>query len=273
MDGRTALVTGGARGQGRSHALALAEAGCDIVVCDIAADIDCVPYPLARPADLDETVAQVAALGRRAIGIVADMRDTKQVQDVVDRTVEELGRIDVLIANHGIIGHASVEEMSDDTWNDLIDTNLTGIFKVMRAVIPHMRARGYGRIVATASSIARGGRANVAGYATSKWGVLGLVKSCAQDLAGTGITVNALCPMTVETDMIMNPATFRLFCPELDEPTRADFEARVQDQFGVGYIQPSDVSRAMMFLVGDDTGALNGQGLDLAAGWMTRMPI
>lgn len=271
--GRVALVTGAARGQGRSHALALAREGYDIVACDIAADIPSVHYPLARPADLDETVALVKDVGQAAVGLIADMRVTAQVQQVVDRAIEEFGRIDVLIANHGICAFAPVDEMSDELWDELIDTNLTGIFKIIRAVVPHMRQRGYGRIVATASSIARAGRANVAGYATSKWGVLGLVKSAAQDVAGTGITINAVLPMSVNTTMIMNPGTFKLFCPELENPDRSDFEARVKDQFGKGYIEPEDVSRAVLYLVGDDAGVLNGQGLDLQAGWMTRLPI
>lgn len=273
MTGRTALVSGGARGQGRSHALALAREGCDIVLCDIAADMNFVPYPLATPEDLKEAVSAIEALGRRALGIVADMRDTTQVQAVVDTAVAEFGKIDILIANHGAIGHASVEKMSDAMWDELLDTNLTGIFKLMRAVIPHMRANGYGRIVATSSSVARSGRANVAGYAAAKWGVLGLVKSCAQDLAGTGITVNALLPTSVATDMILNLATYKLFCPDLENPTREDFESRAKDQFGPGYIQAADVTRAMLYLVGDDSGVLNGQGLDITGGMMSRMPI
>jgi SDR family mycofactocin-dependent oxidoreductase len=273
LDGRIALITGGARGQGRSHALALAAEGADIALCDIAEDIPTIPYPLATKADLDETVAQVEALGRRAIGFVADMRDTQQVDNVVARTVAEYGRIDILVANHGIIGHAPVDATTDELWNDTIGTNVTGIFKVTRAVLPHMRRQGYGRIVATASSIARSGRANVAAYATSKWAVIGFIKSCAQDVAGTGITVNGLAPTCVDTDMIYNPATFRLFCPELREPTAEDFEARIKDAFGPGHFPAEEVSRALLFLVGDDRGVYTGQTLDIAYGALTRMPI
>ncbi len=202
-----------------------------MVVCDIAEDIPTVPYHLSSQADLDETVAQIEALDRRAIGLVADMRSTDQVNQVVTTAISEFGRIDILVANQGIISHAPVDGTTDEVWDNIIATNLTGIFKLTRAVLPHMRERGYGRIVATASSIARSGRANVAAYAASKWGVLGFVKSCAQDVAGTGITVNALCPSIMNTGMIFNPATFKLFCPEIGHPTQADFEGRVKDMF------------------------------------------
>src|SRR5262245_2696060 len=150
LDGRVALVTGAGRGQGRSHALALAAEGADIVVCDIAADIATVPYPLATKAGLDETVALVRDLGRRCVGLVADMRSTAEVAAVVDRAIAEFGKIDILVANHGVISYAPVDTTTDEMWQDVLDTNLTGAFKAVRAVLPHMRERDYGRIVVTA---------------------------------------------------------------------------------------------------------------------------
>jgi len=273
LDGKAALVTGGARGQGRSHALALAREGADIALADIADDISTVPYPLATKADLAATVVQVEAVGRRVLSFVADMRSTEQVNRVVESTMAEFGRIDVLAANAGIISHSSVDETTDEMWANTLETNLTGIFKVTRAVLPHMRRQGWGRIVATASSIARSGRANVAAYAASKWGVIGFVKSCAQDVAGTGITVNALAPSSVETDMIYNPATFKLFCPDLDNPTAADFEARVRDMFGPGHFPAEEVSRALMYFVLDERGVYQGNTMDIEYGMLTRNAV
>jgi SDR family mycofactocin-dependent oxidoreductase len=273
LDGRVALVTGAGRGQGRSHALALAAEGADIVVCDIAADIATVPYPLATKADLDETVAGVRDLDRHCVGLVADMRNTAEVAAVVDRVIAEFGKIDILVANHGVISYAPVDTTTDEMWQDVLDTNLTGAFKVVRAVLPHMRERDYGRIVVTASSIARNGRANVAAYAASKWAIVGLVKCCAQDVAGTGITVNAICPTLVNTGMVLNEATFRLFCPDIDQPTEADFAGRVRDAFGPGYLTPQDVSRTLLYIVGDERGVLTGQAHDIGYGAMTRLPI
>jgi NAD(P)-dependent dehydrogenase (short-subunit alcohol dehydrogenase family) len=273
LDGKAALITGGARGQGRSHALALAREGADIALADIADDISTVPYHLATKADIAATVAQVEALDRRAISFVADMRSTEQVNRVVESTISEFGRIDVLAANAGIISYGSVDETTDEMWANTLETNLTGIFKVTRAVLPHMRRQGWGRVVATASSIARSGRANVAAYAASKWGVIGFVKSCAQDVAGTGITVNALAPSSVETDMIYNPATFKLFCPDLENPTAADFEARVRDMFGPGHFPAEEVSRALMYFVLDERGVYQGNTMDIEYGMLTRNAV
>jgi NAD(P)-dependent dehydrogenase (short-subunit alcohol dehydrogenase family) len=273
LEGQLALVTGGGRGQGRSHALALAAEGADVVVCDIAADIATVPYAMSRPADLDETVRQVQALGRRAVGVVADMRHTDQVQGVVDVALSTFGRIDILAANHGVISYSPVDSLTDEAWDDIIATNLTGIFKITRAVLPQMRKQGHGRVVATSSHIGRSGRANVAAYASSKWAIIGFVKSCAQDVAGTGITVNAVAPTSVETDMIYNLATRKLFCPDLENPTKQDMEARMADAFGPAHFPAEEVSRALMFLVTDLRGVYTGQVIDIGFGALTRMPV
>jgi NAD(P)-dependent dehydrogenase (short-subunit alcohol dehydrogenase family) len=273
LNGKVALITGAARGQGRSHALALASEGADIAVCDIAEDISTVPYHLASKADLDETVAHVRALGRRVISQVADMRDTAQVARVVDATIAEFGRIDILAANHGIISHARIDDTTDEIWENTLDTNLMGIFKITRAVLPHMRRQGYGRIVATASSIARVGTANCAAYGASKWGVLGFVKSCAQDIAGSGITINALAPTCVDTDMIYNAATYKLFCPDLENPTAADFEARIANQFGPAHFPAEEVSRALMYFVLDERGVYQGNTMDIQYGGLTRNAV
>jgi NAD(P)-dependent dehydrogenase (short-subunit alcohol dehydrogenase family) len=273
LEGKVALVTGAARGQGRSHALALAAEGADIAICDISQDISTVHYHLATKADLDQTAEQIRALGRRVVSLVADMRDTEQVNRVVDATVAEFGRIDVLAANHGVISYAPVDDTTDEAWANIVDTNLTGIFKVTRAVLPHMRRQGYGRIVVTASSIARLGTANCTAYGASKWGVLGFVKSCGQDLAGSGITINALAPTCVETDMIYNTATYKLFCPELENPTAADFEARIANQFGPSHFPAEEVSRALLYFVLDERGVYQANTMDIQYGGLTRNAV
>jgi NAD(P)-dependent dehydrogenase (short-subunit alcohol dehydrogenase family) len=142
LDGRVALITGGARGQGRSHALALAAEGAEIVVCDIAADVPVLGYPMGTEDQLAETVKLVESYDRRALGLRVDARDTAQVQTAVDRTMDQFGRIDILLANHGIVDFSTVENTTDEAWNTIVDTNLTGIFKSIRAVLPHMREAG-----------------------------------------------------------------------------------------------------------------------------------
>ena len=157
FDGKVVLITGGARGQGRSHALTFASEGADVAFCDIAAQLDTVPYPMAQPADLDETVKLVEELDRRCVGDVADVRDLAQMHAFVERAKTELGRVDFLLANAGIFSFGTVAEHGPTTWQDMIDTNLTGVFHAMRAVLPAMIEQGYGRIVATSSMAGKTG--------------------------------------------------------------------------------------------------------------------
>jgi SDR family mycofactocin-dependent oxidoreductase len=274
LDGRVALVTGGARGQGRSHALAMAAEGASIVACDIAADVPLIGYPMATEAQLAETVKLIEGYDRRALGLQVDARDTAQVQAAVDRAMNEFGRIDILIANHGIVDFSTVENTSDESWNTIVDTNLTGIFKSIRAVLPHMREAGYGRIVATSSMGARQTAPNLAHYIAAKWGVIGLVKSCALEVADLGITVNAICPGAVNTDLFFNQPTYNVFCPDIENPTAEDLEKRLKDSKhglnGRAYLEPEHVSRAVLYLVTDDDGVITGQVMEIGLGGPAR---
>jgi SDR family mycofactocin-dependent oxidoreductase len=273
LDGRVALVTGGARGQGRSHALAMAAEGADVVVCDIAADLPVIGYPMGTADQLAETVTMIEKLGRRALGVATDARDTAQVQATVDATMEEFGRIDILLANHGIVDFSTVENTTDEAWNTVVDTNLTGIFKAMRAVIPHMREAGYGRIVATSSMGARQTAPNLGHYIAAKWGVIGLVKSCALEVADFGITVNAICPGAVNTDLFFNQPTYNIFCPDIENPTVDDFTKRLKDNRhglnGRAYLEPGHATRAVMYLVTDE-GVITGQVMEIGLGGPAR---
>jgi NAD(P)-dependent dehydrogenase (short-subunit alcohol dehydrogenase family) len=230
---------------------------------------------MASSADLDETVRLIEKTGRRGLGIVADMRDTAQVNGVVDRVIAEFARIDILVANQGVISYATVENTTDELRSETIDTNLVGHFKAIRAVVPHMRKQGYGRIVATASQAARRGVGNATAYSASKFGVIGLIKSCALEFAGSGITANAVCPAFVDTDMIVNPGTFNLFCPDIENPTREQFEARVAQVFGpdVRVHAPEIISETIKFIVSDAGGYLNGKVYDISMGLSALTPV
>lgn len=273
LDGRVAFITGGARGQGRAHALALAAEGADVVVIDIAADLPELGYPLASADDLAETVKLVREYGVRAEGLQVDARDTEQLNDAVVSTVADFRSLDILVANHGVIDFSTVEETSDTLWHSIIETNLTGVFKAIRAVIPQMRHQKFGRIVATTSMGARNTAPNLGHYIAAKWGVIGLVKTTALELASDGITVNALAPGAVETDLFFNQPTYDIFVPDIANPTEEDFRRRLDELDyglnGVRFLQPEDVSRALLYLV-TDRGLMTGQVLELGLGTSAR---
>lgn len=253
LDGRVALVTGAARGQGRAHALALAAAGAIVIASDIAAQIATVRYPMPGPADLAETVDLITRSGGHASAAVLDVRDTPGVEALVAAIASEHGRIDILVANAGVCDYCPVAEISDDAWQDVVGTNLTGAFNCIRAVLPHMTAAGYGRIVAISSGAGRAGMRNLGHYSASKWGLIGLVKTVALEVGVHGVTANVVCPTSVDTPMLLNDATFAVFCPDIEQPTLDDARQRLADlsPMGIPWLQPEDVSRAVLYLVTD----------------------
>jgi SDR family mycofactocin-dependent oxidoreductase len=268
FDGKVVLITGGARGQGRSHAVRFAREGADVAFCDIASQLDTVPYPMAKPDDLAETVRLVEDLDRRCVAVQADVRERGQVDAFAEQARTELGRIDFLLANAGIFTFSTVAEMDDRMWREMIDTNLTGVFNAMRAVLPTMITQGYGRIVATSSMAGKMGYPNVGHYCAAKWGVIGLVKSVAQEVGAHGVTVNAVCPTGVDTTMIQNEAAYRLFLPDAENPTREDAAPAFQglNAMPVPWVQPSDISDAMAFLCSDEARYITGETIAVAAG-------
>jgi SDR family mycofactocin-dependent oxidoreductase len=272
FDGRVAFITGGARGQGRSHALRLAAEGADIVVCDVLEGLPPVPYPHSTEADLAETVKQVEALGRRAFGVLTDVRDFDEVTRAVGRAVTEFGQIDVLVAQAGICTFGRIDAMDPRMWHDMIDTNLTGVFNAVRATLPGMIDRGYGRIIATSSMAGRAGWENIGHYAASKWGIIGLVKSVALEVAPHGVTANVIAPSAVNTMMMLNGPSYQLFRPDVVDPTLEDALTAFTgvNIIPVPYVDTSDVSAAVAFLASDEAAMISGAVLSVSAGVNTR---
>jgi len=272
LRGKVAVITGGARGIGRACALTFAREGADVVVCDIARDIKTVAYPLSKPSDLAETERLVKAEGRRCLSLQADVRDSERMREVIQRSLTEMGKVDILIANAGILSSAPIETMTDEQWRDNIDVDLSGVFYSMRAVVPHMISRKQGRIVALSSDIGRRGGAGVAHYCAAKWGVIGLVKSAALELAKHNITVNAICPGLTRTGMSQNPATYRLFAPDLANPTEADVAARVlkmnteNNELPIPWLEAQDIANGALYLVSDEGRYVTGTAIDITAG-------
>jgi SDR family mycofactocin-dependent oxidoreductase len=272
LEGQVAFITGGARGMGRSHALTLAEAGADIVLFDRCADFDTLYYKLAGPEDLAETARMVEKTGRRCLSLQGDVRDFAAVESAVATAVEELGRIDILIANAGISGGGAVQEADPVEWDDVISTNLTGVFHSFRAVSPVMVSQGYGRIVGVSSMMGRAPTGGMGAYVASKWGVIGLVKSSAQDLAAFGITVNAVAPGNIDTPMVRNEGLARRVRPDMENPTFEDAEpflAMLHSQ-PIALLPPQDVSAVIMFLVGPGAAHMTGAVMDISAGASAR---
>jgi len=271
VDGKVALVTGAGRGQGRSHAVRLAAEGADIIVVDVAANsVDTISYALSSEDDLDATVKEVQALGRRAVKAVADVRSLSEMQQAADTGLSELGTIDIVCANAGIGSWAVAWEMTEQQWKDMIDINLTGVFNTVRATLPSMVERGEGgSVVLTSSTAGLRAYANTAHYTAAKHGVIGLMKVLAQEAGPHRIRVNAVCPTTVRTPLVINDSTFELFAPHLENPTEDD----VREPFeglnilpGVAWLEPSDVSDAVLFLCSDNAKFITGIALPVDAG-------
>lgn len=270
LDGKIAFITGGARGQGRSHALALASEGCDISIFDVAAQVDGVPYPMAEIADLEKTAAEVAERGRRCVVSRGDVRSTADVAGALQRTVDELGGLDIVVANAGVIEYSTVETCSDSAWSTVLDTNLTGVFKTLRGAIPFLKQRSGGRIVTISSMAGRQAFPNLPHYVAAKWGIIGLTKAVAQELAGTSITANVICPATVATGLFLNEPTVQLFFPDNPSAAIDDLQGLPSELTAYSILQPEDVTRALIYLV-CDPGVLTGQVMEVGNGMTARL--
>jgi (+)-trans-carveol dehydrogenase len=273
LDGKVALITGATRGQGRSHAVRLAEDGADIVAVDVAAPIATTSYAAATPADLEQTVKAVGAEGVRVHGAIADVRDQAALDAVVAETLERFGHLDIVVANAGIAAHAPTWEMTDAQWQDVIDVNLTGVWRTVKACVPSMIAGGRGGAVVLTSSLAGlHGYGNIGNYVSAKHGVNGLMRTLANELGPHNIRVNTVCPGLINTDMMMNDATYALFRPELDHPGLEDATAvfRTMQLLPLDWLEPRDVSNAIAFLVSDEARAITGVALPVDGGQLQR---
>jgi SDR family mycofactocin-dependent oxidoreductase len=274
LEGKVALISGLARGQGRSHAVRLAEEGADIIGFDVCAPVDGVDYPAPTQDDLAETVRAVEALDRRIVARVADVRDLAAVQAVVDEGVAELGgRLDVVSANAGIFTFgASAVDSTEEDWETMLDINLKGVWRTVKAAAPHMIAAGNGgSVVVTSSTAGIKGTPNVGSYTAAKHGVVGLMKTLALELGQHGIRVNSVHPTAVATPMVLNDALYRLFAPDLDEPDETVFRERIQTLHAlpVAAVEPVDISNAIVWLASDEARYVTGTEVKVDAGFTT----
>jgi (+)-trans-carveol dehydrogenase len=270
VEGKVAFITGAGRGQGRSHAVRLAEEGADIIAIDICHDVEGA-LPMATAEDLAETAKMVEALDRRIVTHQADVRDLDALKAAVDDGVAQLGRLDIVLASAGVASMGGrADKMKVDNWKHTIDINLTGLWNTARVAIPPMIAGGEGGAIVLTSSV--GGMhamPNMSHYVSAKHGVIGLMRSLAVELGQHNIRVNSVLPTNVNTPMFMNEGTYKMFRPDLENPTAADVEpiaAQFMHVLPHGWIEPEDVSNAILFLASDESRYITGVPLPIDLG-------
>jgi SDR family mycofactocin-dependent oxidoreductase len=270
VHGKVAFITGAARGQGRSHAVRLAQEGADIIAVDICRAIDNAVYPASTPQDLAETADLVKAHDRRIVTAEVDVRDYDALKAAVDGGVEQLGRLDIIVANAGIgNGGNKLHKIPENIWQDMIDVILSGVWKTVKAGVPHVIAGGRGgSIVLTGSVGGMKALAHTGHYIAAKHGVVGLMRSFAVELGQHMIRVNAVHPTQVNTPMTMNDETFRLFRPDLENPGPDDFApfSQMMHTLPVPWVEPVDISTAVLFFASDESRYVTGVQLPVDAG-------
>jgi NAD(P)-dependent dehydrogenase (short-subunit alcohol dehydrogenase family) len=264
LTGQVALITGAARGQGRAHSLALAEAGAAVVALDICRNLDVPAYTLASRAQLDAVVTTITAAGGRALPVVADVRDPESVAAAVAAAEAEFGRLDILVNNAAIVTSAPFWELSEAQWCAIVDTNLSGVWRMTKAAAPLLRRSPRGRIVHIASTGGVRAIPEFAHYVAAKHGVVGLTRAMAIELAGDGVTVNALLPGAVASPMLDGLADELGLTPD-------DVHKRwLHDQLLVEVIPPSDVTGALIWLLSDSARHVTGHCLAVDGGALAR---
>lgn len=276
VQGKVAFITGAARGQGRAHAVRLAQEGAEIVAVDLCSDVATVPYDGATEADLEQTVKEVEALDRRIVAQQADVRDLSSLQAAVDAGLSQFGHLDIVCANAGIGSFAPALDMTEDMWQDVVDINLTGVWKTVKATAPSMVERGQGGSIILTSSIA-GLIAfpHLAHYTAAKHGVTGLMRTLAAELAPHSIRVNSVHPTTVDTPMVANEAIWGLFLGGVQGATREQAAAGMTalNAMPVPWVEAVDISNAVLYLASDEARYVTGTTMVIDAGAMQPFKI
>jgi (+)-trans-carveol dehydrogenase len=273
LDDKVAIITGVARGLGRSAAVRLAQEGARIVGLDICSDIASVQYEMASPDDLRETVRLVEAVGGRIDAFEADVRDQAALHRIAQHAIETYGRLDIVSVNHGIASFGRLWEVTDEQWDDMIGINLTGVFTTIRAVVPRMIEAGNGGAIVLMSSVGGiRGLANVGPYVATKHALNGMTKTLANEVGPYGIRVNALCPGNVETAMVLNQAFGRFIYPNQDHVSAEEIASALRGVhvFDIPWVSPDDISNALLYLVSDEGRYVTGVALPVDGGTLIK---
>jgi (+)-trans-carveol dehydrogenase len=271
VEGKVAFITGAARGQGRSHAVRLAQEGADIIAVDICKKIDTVDLIAAStPEDLAETADLVKGHNRRIYTAEVDVRDYDALKAAVDTGVEQLGKLDIIVANAGIgNGGQTLDKTSETDWTAMIDINLGGVWKTVKAGVPHILAGGNGGSIILTSSVG-GLKAypHTGHYVAAKHGVVGLMRTFAVELGAQNIRVNSVHPTNVNTPLFMNEGTMKLFRPDLENPGPEDMKVvgQLMHTLPIGWVEPEDIANAVLFLASDEARYITGVTLPVDGG-------
>ncbi|MCX5059099.1 MULTISPECIES: mycofactocin-coupled SDR family oxidoreductase [Streptomyces] len=269
VTGKVALITGAARGQGRSHAVQLAREGADIIAVDYLTSFDTISYPMATQEDQQQTVKEVEALGRRILTIQADVRDGAAMRKAVADGVAEFGKIDVVVANAGIC--AMTKDQPLQAWVDVSGVDFGGVLNTLNAAIPHLGAGASLVVTGSLAALVKGGPSKEPGgvaYAWAKRSLVSLVHDLALVLAPHSIRLNGVHPTNCNTDMLHHEAMYQTFRPDLEHPTREDATEAfpVMQAIPVPWVEPSDVSQVIVFLASDESRYITGQFINCDAG-------
>lgn len=271
---RTVLITGAARGMGRTHALAFAREGARLVLCDACRQFPTVPYPLARPEEFATLVSEIEGMGRPVIAEQTDVTDLSAMQQLAERAAHTFGSIDIVVANAGLYSFAPCWELSEEQWDETVAVCLKGVWITCKVAIPHMLPRRAGKIICVSSTAGQKGLANLAHYAAAKHGVLGLVKTLAIELAPYNINVNALCPTSVDTTMCKNQALYDVFAGGPGPQATYEHMLSLMNQLNLfpdrNLLPPEDISAVVLWLASDEARHLTGCALPVDAGYWTR---
>jgi SDR family mycofactocin-dependent oxidoreductase len=268
VSGKVAFITGAARGQGRSHAVRLAEEGADIIAVDICAPVETVSYATGTEADLAETARLVEKLDRRVVTAKVDVRDGAATAAALAAGVAELGGLDIVVANAGIASYAAAHEITDAAFREMIDIDLIGVWQTLKAATPYLIERKAGSMVIISSAAGLITPPGLAHYAAAKHGTVGLMRAFANELGPHGIRVNSIHPTQVDTPMIMHDEIYTMFRPDLDTPTKEDIVgvSTAMNLIPVPWVDPVDVSNAVLFLGSDEARYITGATLPVDAG-------
>lgn len=266
---KVAFVTGAARGQGRSHAVRLAQEGADIIAVDICQGFEHSPAPAATAQDLAETAGLIKGLNRRVVTAEVDVRDYDGLERAVNSGVEQLGRLDIVVANAGIGTMApKLHRMEESLWQEMIDVNLSGVWKSVKVAVPHLLSAGAGSIVLTSSVAGLKAYTHTGHYNAAKHGVVGLMRSFAVELGPRNIRVNTVHPTHVSTPLLINEKTFHQFRPDLENPGPDDMAPICQSFhiLPIPWVSAEDISNAVLFLASDEARYITGVTLPVDAG-------